>query len=92
MTWRDQAACAGEPTSRWYPRSNADHHPDTVHAKAICDTCPVRTDCLIHAILAPERHGIWGGTTERQRVRIRRANGYLTRHTEIPPHPATAQT
>src|SRR5690606_16459965 len=34
--------------------------------------CPVRTECLDHALTYPERHGIWGGLDEDERDRIRK--------------------
>lgn len=40
--------------------------------RAICATCPMQQPCLEWALAAPERYGIWGGTTERERTRIRR--------------------
>jgi WhiB family redox-sensing transcriptional regulator len=39
-------------------------------AVAVCTACPVRLECA--ACGAHERHGIWGGTTERERRRLRR--------------------
>lgn len=36
-------------------------------ALAVCSSCPVRTTCLDHALTAPERFGVWGGTTAEQR-------------------------
>lgn len=36
-------------------------------ALQLCCTCPVRGACLAHALLIPERHGVWGGTTPEQR-------------------------
>lgn len=36
----------------------------------ICDRCPVRNACLELAVRDGE-HGVWGGTTERQRRKIR---------------------
>ena len=39
-------------------------------AKAVCDVCPVREDCLEHAITNREHNGVWGGATERERQRI----------------------
>jgi WhiB family transcriptional regulator, redox-sensing transcriptional regulator len=38
-----------------------------------CNRCPVQMDCLEYAIQNNLDHGIWGGTSERQRIRIRRA-------------------
>lgn len=40
-------------------------------AKAICSECPVRLECLKHALKYKEQ-GIWGGTTERERTNIKR--------------------
>lgn len=34
---------------------------------ADCTACPVRTECLDHALEQREMHGVWGGTTERER-------------------------
>ncbi|MBB5926635.1 WhiB family redox-sensing transcriptional regulator [Streptomyces echinatus] len=36
-------------------------------AKALCNGCPVRTECLAHALDNRIEHGIWGGMTERDR-------------------------
>lgn len=41
-------------------------------AKRICKACPVRAECLQHA-LAGEESGVWGGTTALERRRIRKA-------------------
>jgi len=38
-----------------------------MRAKAICDSCSVRRDCLAHALTVREQHGIWGGSTEAER-------------------------
>lgn len=35
-------------------------------ARELCDTCPVRQECLDYAILYNE-DGIWAGTTEKER-------------------------
>lgn len=39
-------------------------------AKAICRGCPVRVQCLEHA-LAVEDFGVWGGTTASERELLR---------------------
>jgi WhiB family redox-sensing transcriptional regulator len=43
---------------------------DISRARSICHNCPVRMECLTHALIHPERHGIWAGTTGRERERI----------------------
>lgn len=37
----------------------------------MCAACPVRQDCLEQALATSERHGVWGGLSERERRRIR---------------------
>ena len=41
-------------------------------AKAICARCPYARRCLEFAMKDPDKQGIWGGTTERQRTALRR--------------------
>ena len=41
-------------------------------AKKLCQQCPVKVECLTYAIDACEPHGIWGGMTVKDRLRIRR--------------------
>jgi WhiB family transcriptional regulator, redox-sensing transcriptional regulator len=36
-------------------------------AKLFCRTCPVRTECLAHALDERIEFGVWGGMTERER-------------------------
>ena len=67
--WKAAAACRGEPTSAFYPENDADAGP----AKAICARCPVSDLCLAVALRNGERHGVWGGKTERERARLRRS-------------------
>ena len=38
-----------------------------IRAKAICDQCHVRGECLDYAIRIREPHGIWGGMNEVER-------------------------
>lgn len=45
---------------------------NTAPAKAACGRCPVKDDCLDFALTNGEKFGIWGGTSERERRRIRR--------------------
>ena len=40
-------------------------------AKAICEECPMKVDCLIFAMKTGQQ-GIWGGTTESERKKMRR--------------------
>jgi len=41
-------------------------------AQRICVDCPVRNPCLEYALANRVDHGVWGGTSERERRRILR--------------------
>ncbi|MEA2477395.1 MAG: WhiB family transcriptional regulator, redox-sensing transcriptional regulator [Actinomycetota bacterium] len=41
-------------------------------ARAVCKDCKVREECLHYALNNKEQFGIWGGTSERERRRLRR--------------------
>jgi WhiB family redox-sensing transcriptional regulator len=45
----------------------------TREAKEVCRGCVVRIECLEFAIANSEKFGIWGGMSERERRRVRRA-------------------
>ena len=40
-------------------------------AKAVCAGCPVHAECLEYALAHDERYGVWGGTSERERRRLK---------------------
>jgi WhiB family redox-sensing transcriptional regulator len=65
-TWREFARCRGVDPDVFHP-INED---DAAEAKAICALCPVREVCLEHALAVREKHGVWGGLTERERRRV----------------------
>ena len=41
-------------------------------AKAACERCPIRAECLEYALVANVPDGIWGGTTPHERREIGR--------------------
>lgn len=63
------AKCHGTDTALFYPEVG--DHRTVAAAIAICNTCPAKTPCLDHAVTHREQ-GIWGGTTAKQRSRLRR--------------------
>jgi WhiB family redox-sensing transcriptional regulator len=66
--WHAEAACRGTDPEVFFPRTSDPRH----EALALCASCPVRSQCLEHALALPEDHGTWGGRSERARRRIRR--------------------
>lgn len=65
-----KGACRGVDPKIFYP----DEHTSAAAAKEICKHCPVRQECLEYAVTYREAHGIWGGRSEKERKKIRRAN------------------
>ena len=52
----------------------------TDEAKAVCAECPVSEECLAFALATREKFGIWGGMSERERRRLRRARALARRN------------
>jgi WhiB family transcriptional regulator, redox-sensing transcriptional regulator len=70
-SWMQQAACAShDDPDLWFPEHGQDERQE--EALRICATCPVRIACLAYVRSMPPQPGIWGGTTEDDRIRERR--------------------
>ena len=76
LKWQQRSACRGEAGADFYPPMHHERKHERIarerRAKAVCATCPVRVDCLQHAVASDERYGIWGGLTDDERRRLRR--------------------
>jgi WhiB family redox-sensing transcriptional regulator len=75
--WMAKGLCTNVPPSRFFPSDGA----GVEVARRICADCPVKDDCLEHALAHRIDHGVWGGCSERERRRIlkhRRQLGLLT--------------
>lgn len=66
--YRSRALCAQTDPEAFYPEKGG----STREAKRVCLTCDVRDDCLEDALSNDERHGIWGGLSERERRKLRK--------------------
>lgn len=76
--WIENALCRTHPEpDLWYP-DNPGRSNEHFRAIAICRTCPVRENCLEHALSNDERTGIWGGYGERRRRKLRRTNSLIS--------------
>lgn len=69
LEWQDRAACRRADLELFYSQEEGDVRA----ALSYCYGCPVREDCLAHAMTVREAFGVWGGSTERERRRIFRA-------------------
>lgn len=67
LDWKTQALCVGKQDLFFN-----DHKQSYVReAKAICADCPVKAQCLEHALTHLE-YGVWGGMTANERRMLRR--------------------
>jgi len=73
-SWRDRAACRDTNPELFFPAgSTGDAINHIEAAKAVCALCPVRAQCLEFAFETNQESGIWGGTSEDERRRLRKA-------------------
>jgi WhiB family redox-sensing transcriptional regulator len=66
-SWAAKGACRAHPEVDFFP-VNAEGEEAAV---AVCQACPVRAQCAETGL--QERFGVWGATTEWERVRLRAA-------------------
>jgi WhiB family redox-sensing transcriptional regulator len=71
----DLGSCRGLDPDLFFP----DRGSTVVPAKAVCTDCIVRDECLDYALDNNERFGVWGGTSERERRRLRRTRRQETK-------------
>ncbi len=64
--WRAYAACVDTPIDLWFDSDRVDE------AKAICETCAVRIECLDDAIRNDDDDCVRGGLADRVGVRLHR--------------------
>jgi WhiB family redox-sensing transcriptional regulator len=78
--WVTHARCRDSAWQVFFPRRGQDLDP----ARAICALCSVIDPCRQYAIPISELHGVWGGLSENQRRRARKARATAAN----PPAPA----
>lgn len=70
LRWQDDALCAQTDPELFNPVAGS----PTAPAQKICAACDVRQQCLDYALSVPGLRGIYGGTTEVGRRKIRMAS------------------
>ncbi len=78
----ERGACRGMSPRIFYPERG----DDTTYAISVCRSCPVKDECLKHALDEKELFGIWGGKTSTQRRRLLAETGVKLSYK--PPVPA----
>lgn len=71
--WQAFAACRDTDPELFFPvGTTGPAIEQTENAKAICNQCEAKQACLEFALTTNQETGIWGGTSEEERHRIRR--------------------
>ena len=75
-SWRAHAACRRESAVYFFAPNHFERKDEKDAregaARALCQSCVVRDECLDHAVTIGELHGIWGGLNELERRRLMR--------------------
>lgn len=66
--WQADAACRDADAELFFSLDESRQQ----EALALCAECPVRRQCLEHALAHGEQYGIWGGLREGERRRLMR--------------------
>jgi WhiB family redox-sensing transcriptional regulator len=74
--WMDLGRCRDMDPAIFFPTDGL----GVQAAQRICVECPLRKPCLEYALDNRVDHGVWGGTSERERRRILRARRLPTSH------------
>ena len=70
MIWQDSAACAEVDGDIFFPEDVGG--VSTRSVVKICESCPVKDECLELALRNQHEYGIWGGLTPVQRKKLRK--------------------
>jgi WhiB family transcriptional regulator, redox-sensing transcriptional regulator len=71
--WRSDAACRRTDPDLFFPVGTTGPAIEQIDsAKAVCTDCVVRPECLEFALLTNQDCGVWGGTSEEERRRLRK--------------------
>lgn len=70
--WQDLANCKGLDTQQFFTQDNKKIYDNAPYLVRVCDNCEVKKACLSYA-LYNNVQGWWGGTSDMQRIRMRKA-------------------
>ncbi|AXK37504.1 WhiB family transcriptional regulator [Streptomyces armeniacus] len=71
--WRATSACRDEEPELFFPVGDTGPALAQIEeAKAVCRRCPAMDSCLNWALENGQDHGVWGGTSEDDRRRMKR--------------------
>jgi WhiB family redox-sensing transcriptional regulator len=71
--WRTRSLCRDSNSDLFFPIGATGIALDQIDAaKEICQVCPVHGQCLEFALATNQEAGVWGGTTEDERRKLRK--------------------
>jgi WhiB family redox-sensing transcriptional regulator len=71
--WRRHAICRDTDPDLFFPVGTTGQALVQIdRAKEVCAQCTVQVDCLEYALETNQDSGIWGGTSEEERRKLRR--------------------
>jgi WhiB family redox-sensing transcriptional regulator len=72
--WRRLAACRNTEPDLFFPIGTTGPALEQIEAaKRVCRTCEVINPCLEFALATNQENGVWGGTSEEERRKLRKA-------------------
>ncbi|MBK9179322.1 MAG: WhiB family transcriptional regulator [Acidimicrobiales bacterium] len=72
--WRESAACRDTDPDLFFPVGTTGPALEQIAAaKAVCGECDAQSSCLEFALATNQDSGIWGGTSEEERRKLRKA-------------------
>lgn len=71
--WRKRSLCRDSNSELFFPIGATGIALDQIDAaKDVCGVCPVHGECLEFALATNQEAGVWGGTTEDERRKLRK--------------------
>lgn len=72
--WRRLALCRDTDPDLFFPVGSTGQALEQIEAaKAVCRDCEAQAPCLEFALATNQESGVWGGTSEEERRKLRRA-------------------
>ena len=72
--WRERAACRDTDPDLFFPIGTTGPAIEQIEAAtAVCRQCEAQAMCLEFALATNQEAGVWGGTSEEERRKLRKA-------------------
>ncbi|MGP8162997.1 MAG: WhiB family transcriptional regulator [Acidimicrobiales bacterium] len=72
--WRTRAACRDTDPDLFFPVGTTGQAVEQIEAaKSVCTQCGAQAECLEFALTTNQESGVWGGASEEERRKLRKA-------------------